>query len=89
MKRCKFLLPTIVLVLGLFGGSQAFAQIAWVKAFTPNSSKTTGTSIAVTVPAAGVAAGNSLIVSFAMDPASGTVSCTDSASTTSSAGSRR
>lgn len=57
-----------------------FAQITFVKTIGPNSSKSTGTSIAVTVPASGVAAGNSVIVSLAMDPASGTVSCIDSAS---------
>jgi len=79
MKRIKYFLPTMTLVLGLFGGAQALAQITLVRNFA-NSSKTTGTSIAVTVPAGGVAAGNSIIVSFGMDPVTGTVSCTDTAS---------
>jgi hypothetical protein len=39
--------------------------------------KTSGTSIAVTVPAGGVPIGNTVILSFAMDPVSGTVSATD------------
>jgi len=38
---------------------------------------TAGTTIAVTVPAAGVAANNTVIVTFAMDPAAGTVSVAD------------
>ncbi len=79
MKR-PLLLRNLLLLCGALLASPAVAQIAFVKNVTPNQSKTTGTSIAVTVPASGVAAGNSIIVWLAMDPASGTVSCTDSAS---------
>ena len=40
-----------------------------------------GSTLAVTVPAAGVAAGNSIIVSFAMGDVSGAVSCSDGTNT--------
>ncbi|MBM2802689.1 MAG: hypothetical protein HW419_582 [Deltaproteobacteria bacterium] len=81
MKRRNHLLASTILVLctALFA-SPAAAQIAFVKTIATNATNTTGTSIAVTVPAAGVAAGNSIIVSFAMNPATGTVSCADTAS---------
>jgi YD repeat-containing protein len=78
----RLLTPIVFLLAAALFGTSAFAQIAWVKNLTGNSSKATGTSIAATVPAGGVAAGNSIIVSLAMDPASGTVSCTDTASNT-------
>src|SRR6266571_5815100 len=45
----------------------------------PTSNTTPGTNISVSVPTGGVAAGNTVIVTFAMDPASGTVTCSDSA----------
>jgi len=41
------------------------------------SSTTAGTTLAITVPAGGVPLGNTAIVSFAMDPLSGTVSASD------------
>src|SRR2546426_671131 len=60
----------------------AFAAAAFVKnipGVSPDAfNEISGTSVFVTVPAAGVAAGNTVIVTFAMDPASGTVSCADS-----------
>jgi hypothetical protein len=80
MKPQKIFAALIGLALGTLYGSQAAAQIAWVKNLPVNSTKATGTSLAITLSTGGVAAGNSIIVSFAMDPASGTVSCTDSAS---------
>jgi hypothetical protein len=52
--------------------------IAFIKHVGSGGDTTLGTSAAITVPAAGVAAGNTLIVTVAMDPASGTVSCGDS-----------
>jgi hypothetical protein len=57
----------------------ALAVISFVKNIGTNTIKSSGTSISVTVPAAGVAAGNSIIVTFAMDPAAGAVTCTDTA----------
>lgn len=75
----RFLMAIVALVC--LSSSESVAQITLVKTIT-NSSKTTGTSIALTIPAGGIAAGNSIIVSFAMDPATGTVSCTDTASNT-------
>jgi hypothetical protein len=44
------------------------------------NSITSNTSLSVTVPAGGVAAGNTIIVSFAMDPNAGTVSVADTKS---------
>ena len=68
-----------VAVLMALAGSDASAAISFVKNIGTNSSTSNGTSIAVTVPAGGVAAGNSIILTFAMDPTGGTVSATDPA----------
>src|SRR5207247_8542947 len=54
------------------------AVIAIVKNIGTSSSATTGTTIAVTVPAAGVATGDSVILTLAMAYASGGVTATDS-----------
>ncbi|HYY05196.1 MAG TPA: hypothetical protein VE997_01365, partial [Candidatus Limnocylindria bacterium] len=67
---------TVALLFGL-AASEARAGIAFVKNIGTNQSQTSGTSIAVSVPAAGVAAGNTVIVTFAMDPVSGSVTCAD------------
>src|SRR5438552_1199014 len=69
------------LALGLLftiTASEARAGIAFVKNIGTSSSETAGTTIAVTVPAAGVAAGDSIILTLAMGDASGTVSANDS-----------
>ncbi|HEV8722982.1 MAG TPA: malectin domain-containing carbohydrate-binding protein [Candidatus Binatia bacterium] len=79
MNLYRRLFIAILAFVGL-SSSESLAQITLVKTITPNSNKTTGTSIALTIPAGGIAAGNSIILSFAMDPATGTVSCTDTAS---------
>ena len=73
-RRC---LIAIAVLLAL-SSSQALAQIAFVKTIGTTSSTSNGTSLTVTVPAAGVAGGNSVIVSLGFDPASGSVSCSDS-----------
>src|SRR5437870_13681195 len=70
-------LLNFLIVLPVFFASDAQAQIAFVKNIATNQSNSTGTSLAVTVPSTGVAVGHSIIISLAMDPASGTVSCTD------------
>ncbi|TMA70566.1 MAG: hypothetical protein E6J69_02285, partial [Deltaproteobacteria bacterium] len=57
--------------------SGARATITPVKNVGTAANETSGTTISVTVPAAGVALGNTVIVTFAMDPASGTVSVAD------------
>ena len=62
----------------LVGAHSAFASIGTPVSVGQTNSTTTGTSLALTVPATGVAAGNTLLVSFAMDPVSGTVSVADS-----------
>ena len=57
----------------------AWAAPAFVKVIGTNSDGTSSnTTIPVTVPAAGVAAGNTVIVELAMDSSNVTVSCADS-----------
>jgi hypothetical protein len=63
---------------GALLASPALAGIAFVQNVGTGGDATSGTSISVVIPPAGVTAGNTLIVSFAMNPASGTVSCGDS-----------
>src|SRR5437764_1309476 len=67
-----------VALLFSLAASEARAVIAFVKNIGTNSSATTGTTIAVTVPAAGVATGDSVILTLAMADASGGVTATDS-----------
>src|SRR5437870_8038889 len=67
----------LALLLSL-AASEARAVIAFVKNIGTSSSATTGTTIAVTVPAAGVATGDSVILTLAMADASGGVTATDS-----------
>ena len=64
--------------LQLVRAPAAEAAIAFVKNVGFDANTTTGTSISITVPAGGVAFGHTVLVSFAMDPAAGAVSCTDS-----------
>ena len=75
--RALFLTTLFAAALQLAYAPQAVAAIAFVKNVGFGGNQAIGTSISITVPAGGVAAGNTLIVSFAMDPASGAVSCTD------------
>ena len=73
----------LAIVAALFAPSQsALAAITFVKDIGTNSSAVTGTTIAVTVPAAGVAAGNTVILTLAMGDAAGTVTATDTSSNT-------
>src|SRR5213595_1125941 len=67
----------LALLLSL-AASEARAVIAFVKNIGTNSSATTDTTITVTVPAAGVATGHSVILTLAMADASGGVTATDS-----------
>ena len=79
----RLALVTTALALGLVAllHSDATAAIAFVKNIgTANSGTTTTTSVAV--PAAGVAAGNSIILTFASADAGTTYSATDSAGNT-------
>ncbi len=71
------LLPALLAGALAMAGS-AFASIGVPVSVGQANSITTGTTLTVTVPAAGVAAGNTVLVSFAMDPVSGTVSVADS-----------
>src|SRR3989449_2151597 len=74
--RARLAIATLALLLPL-AASEARAVIAFVKNIGTNASATTGTTIAVTVPAAGVATGDSVILTLAMADASGGVSATD------------
>ena len=66
----------------LFNTSPGYCAISYVKNIGTANSKSSGTSLSITVPAGGVSAGNSIIVAFAMDDGSGTVSCSDTAGNT-------
>lgn len=60
------------------GSDPLAASIGYVKNVGTNNSKVANTSLSVTVPAGGVARGHLLVVSFAIDGVSGTVSASDS-----------
>src|SRR5262245_34929582 len=76
--RTRFAMPVLAaaLLVGV-GRSDAEAAIALVQTVGGTATKTTGTSLAVTVAAPGVTAGDTLTISFAMDPAAGAVTCAD------------
>src|SRR5207249_4127721 len=74
--RARLAIATLALLLPL-AASEARAVIGFVKNIGTNTSATTGTTIAVTVPAAGVATGDSVILTLAMADASGGVTATD------------
>jgi cysteine-rich repeat protein len=57
--------------------SEAAGAIAFVTNVGTNGNTTTGSTIAVTVAAGGVAVNNTVIVAFAMDPATGAVTVAD------------
>ncbi len=77
-RHLPFLLLPALLAAVLVVANSAFATIGIPVSVGQTNSTATGTTLTVTVPAAGVAAGNTVLVSFAMDPVSGTVSGTDS-----------
>ena len=66
-----------VALLASLSAAPAFAAAAFVQTVGTNFNETSGTTLIVT---SGVTTtvGNTIIVTFAMDPASGTVSCVDS-----------
>jgi hypothetical protein len=76
------LIALLFAVLALTLASPLYAAITKVKDLGTNSLTSSGTTISVTVPAGGVAAGNSIIVTLAMGDSAGTVSCTDTAGNT-------
>ena len=75
-RRLQLVLVTALLLAG--SNQDADAAISLVRTVGTALGSSTGSTIAVTVPAAGVAVGNTVIVTIALDAASGTVSCTDS-----------
>jgi len=80
--RNHLLASTILALSAVLFGSPAFAQIAFVKNIGATSTTTTGTSTSITVPASGVAVGNRIIVTLALNPSTGTVSCSDAGANT-------
>src|SRR2546428_12637533 len=64
--------------MAVFSPADAAATIGLVRNVGSTGSGATGTTLAVTVPSGGVAAGHTLIVTVALDPAAGAVSCSDS-----------
>src|SRR5438876_3295455 len=75
--RARLAIATLALLLPL-AASEARAVIVFVKNIGTNSSATTDTTITVTVPAAGVAAGHSVVLTLAVADASEGVTATDS-----------
>src|SRR5262249_50702565 len=76
-------LPVLVMVGALAAlPDQALAGIALVATgpLWTNGTTTTGTTLSITVPAGGVPVKNTVIVTFALDPAAGSVSCSDARS---------
>ncbi|MBW2437899.1 MAG: hypothetical protein JRF29_11510, partial [Deltaproteobacteria bacterium] len=71
-----FLIISAVLI---FFASPSYGAITKVQDIGTYSLTTNGTSISLTVPAGGVAAGNSIIITFAMSDQTGTVGCADQA----------
>ncbi|TMA66325.1 MAG: hypothetical protein E6J69_11085, partial [Deltaproteobacteria bacterium] len=78
--RLRRLAPAAALLglLTVCSPPDAAAAIALVRNLGATGSGATGTTIAVTVPAGGVPAGHTVIVTVALDPAAGAVSCSDS-----------
>ncbi len=60
------------------GSDPLAASISYVKNVGTSNSKVANTSLSVTVPAAGVAKGNLLVISFAIDGVAGAISASDS-----------
>src|SRR5687767_8367296 len=76
LARAKAFTLGVSLLLGTTVSS-ADAAISWVKDLgTSGNSTAASTSLSVTLTA-GAAAGNTVIVSFAMDPSGGAVACQD------------
>ncbi|MGH7768757.1 MAG: hypothetical protein ACREQP_15030, partial [Candidatus Binatia bacterium] len=77
-----YFLAAVLSILGFLPANipEALAAISFVKNIGGASSTTTGTTLSVTVPTSGVAAGTSIMISLAMNPSTGTVSCTDTRS---------
>ena len=70
----------LTLLLASIG--RAHGAIVFVKNIGTSSSATTGTTISVTVPAAGIATGNSITLTLALGAVSGTISAADTAGNT-------
>src|SRR5947208_5203441 len=75
--RARLAIATLALLLPL-AASEGRPVAGFVKDIGANAGATPGTRIAVTVPAAGVATGDSVILTLAMADASGGVTATDS-----------
>src|SRR2546427_7984803 len=75
--RLAVVLLAPALLLTVMRSPAEAVAIALTRTVGSNATKTTGTTLAVTVPASGVALGHRLIISFAMDPAAGAVTAAD------------
>src|SRR5437773_1363737 len=75
-----------VAIVAALAAGPAFAAAAFVKNIGTDFSESTGTSLAVTVPAGGVAANNTIIVTLAMDPAADSTDLAHPAGVTDSLG---
>jgi len=70
------------LALVALTASEAPAAIGFVQLIGTNGTGATTTTLAVTVPAGGVAANNKVVVALAINPAVGATSCTDTGGNT-------
>ena len=77
IKSFKFLLPVLFLLIGGLPGANA-ATIALVKTIGTAAVTAGGTNISITVPAGGVAAGNSIILTLAIGDVGTAYTATDS-----------
>ena len=79
-QRCRRAPWTAVLAAGLLLAApwaRTESAIGFVKLVGTRGTRGNGSTLSVTVPAAGVAVGNTVIVSFAIEPETGAVTCTD------------
>src|SRR5438552_6226567 len=80
-KPARAAVATLALAF-LFAASEAHADIAFVQDIGTATANSTGTTTTVSVPAAGVAAGDSIILTFTCGDVAGDFSATDSAGNT-------
>lgn len=79
MKKIISVGSVLMLSFGVLVSSapMALAAVGTPVSIGQNSSISNSSSISITVPSGGVATGNTIIISFAMDPQTGTVTASD------------
>jgi hypothetical protein len=77
LRRLSLFVLSFVSVIFYSGLSSVTAQVEFVKTIGTTSATSTGTSMSIAIPASGVAVGNRVILTLALNPAAGSVSCSD------------